>query len=94
MTKSELIDDIAARRNLSRGTAEQVVNLIFDGLRDALQRGERIEIRGFGSFKVRRYEGYEGRNPKTGEIIQVKPKVLPVFKAGKDLKERVNGGPL
>lgn len=94
MTKSELIDDIAARRNLSRNTAEQVVNLIFDGMRAALTKGERIEIRGFGSFKVRQYDAYEGRNPKTGQLIQVKPKVLPVFKAGKDLKERVNGGPL
>jgi len=91
MTKSELIDRVAATRNLPRRTAEEVVNLIFDGMRDALCNGERIEIRGFGTFKTRAYSGYTGRNPKTSASIEVRPKVLPVFKVGKELRLRVNG---
>jgi integration host factor subunit beta len=59
-------------------------------MEDALIRGERVEIRGFGSFKVKRYEGYQGRNPKTGQIIEVSDKKLPFFKVGKELKERVD----
>ena len=64
--------------------------MIFDGMRDALSEGGRIEIRGFGSFKVRNYKGYTGRNPKTGAEIQVRPKVLPVFKVSKQLRSMVN----
>jgi len=90
MTKSELIDSVAERRNLPRKTAEEVVNLIFDSMRDALCEGERIELRGFGTFQTRFYPGYIGRNPKTSDAIQVKPKVLPVFRVGKALFERVN----
>ncbi len=92
MTKSELIDEVAMSRNLPRRTAEEVVNLIFDGMREALVDGERIEIRGFGSFKTRHYDGYTGRNPKTSQTIEVSSKVLPVFKVGKELRVRVNGG--
>ena len=92
MTKSELIDRVAAGRNLPRRTAEEVVNIIFDGMRDALCNGERIEIRGFGTFKTRHYDGYTGRNPKTSQSIEVGAKVLPVFKVGKELRVRVNGG--
>ena len=92
MTKSDLIDEVAAQQNLPRRTAEEVVNLIFDGMRDALCNGERIEIRGFGTFKTRFYDGYVGRNPKTAGAIEVLPKVLPVFKVGKELRTRVNGG--
>ncbi len=91
MTKSELIDTLADNKGISRRTAEEVVNVIFDGMRDALCDGGRIEIRGFGSFKVRQYKGYTGRNPKTGAEIQVSPKVLPVFKVSKQLKSLVNG---
>jgi integration host factor subunit beta len=90
MTKSELIDTLAENRGISRRTAEEVVNVIFDGMRDALSEGGRIEIRGFGSFKVRNYKGYTGRNPKTGAEIQVRPKVLPVFKVSKQLRSMVN----
>ena len=72
MTKSELVDLLAAERNLPRRTAEEVVNLMFDSMRDALVRGDRIELRGFGSFRVRHYEGYTGRNPKTNQAIEVK----------------------
>ncbi len=90
MTKSELIDTLADNRGLSRRTSEEVVNAIFDGMRDALSDGGRIEIRGFGSFKTRRYKGYVGRNPKTGHRIEVRPKVLPVFKVSKNLRLAIN----
>jgi len=92
VTKSELIDQVAERRKLPRRTAEEIVNIIFDQMRDALCEGARIEIRGFGTFKTRLYEGYTGRNPKTSGTIEVQPKVLPVFKVGKELRIRVNGG--
>jgi len=67
-----------------------VVNTVFSEMENALVRGERVEIRGLGSFKVKRYEGYKGRNPKTGEVIEVAQKKLPFFKVGKELKERVD----
>lgn len=92
MTKSELVDAVARRQDLPRQTAERVVNVLFDTIRDAMLRGDRVEIRGFGSFKARHYQGYTGRNPRTGSPIFVSPKVLPVFKVGKDLRIRVNGG--
>lgn len=90
MTRSELIDALAAKRALSRRTAEEVVGLVFDSLRDVLEQGGRAEIRGFGSFKVRQYEGYQGRNPRTGAEVTVLPKVLPVFKVSKGLHARLN----
>ncbi len=90
MTKSELMEALAESRGLSRRTAEEVVNVIFDGMRDALRDGGRIEIRGFGSFKTRHYKGRKGRNPKTGQEIVVKPKVLPIFKVSKLMRERIN----
>jgi integration host factor subunit beta len=65
--------------------------LIFDGFKDALAKGDRIEIRGFGSFVLREYKTYTGRNPKTGNKVEIKPKRLPYFKVGKELKEKVNG---
>ena len=74
MTKSELIDEVADRRRLPRRTAEEVVNIIFDHMRDALCEGARIEIRGFGTFKTRYYDGYTGRNPKTASTIEVAPR--------------------
>ena len=90
MTKSELIEVISNKIKLPKGKAEQIVNCIFDSMVDALKDGDGIEIRGFGSFTVRRYEGYEGRNPRTGAPVQVDPKSLPFFKVGKELRERVN----
>ncbi len=90
MNKSELIETLATEENISIKKAEDVVNTVFKGMEEALLREERIEIRGFGSFKVKHYDGYLGRNPKTGEVIQVKPKRLPFFKVGKELKERVD----
>src|SRR5260221_8650366 len=91
MTKSELIDAIGAGGELTKARAEQVVGCVFDVMTEALQRGEGIEIRGFGSFTVRPYKPYSGRNPRTGEPVDVPAKRLPFFKVGKELKELVNG---
>jgi len=91
VTKSELIERVAQESGMTKGRAEMVVNTIFDSMTSALMTGEGIEIRGFGSFTVRRYKSYEGRNPRTGEVVHVAPKRLPFFKVGKELRERVNG---
>jgi integration host factor subunit beta len=90
MTKSELIDALATRSSLTKARAELVVNCVFDTMTEALQRGEGIEIRGFGSFSVRHYEAYSGRNPRTGEPKPVPAKRLPFFKVGKELKVLVD----
>jgi integration host factor subunit beta len=90
MTKSELIDALAARADLTKARAEAVVNCMFESMTEALQRGEGIEIRGFGSFTVRPYKPYSGRNPRTGQPVPVPAKRLPFFKVGKELKEIVN----
>src|SRR5882757_2074256 len=92
MTKADLIDIVADRLKLPRGRAELLVGHIFDAMVDALKRDEGIEIRGFGSFSIRTYREYEGRNPRTGEAVHVKPKRLAFFKVGKELRERVNNG--
>ena len=91
MNKSGLIDALSTKENLTEKNAFEIINLIFDGFTDALKKGGRIEIRGFGSFSVREYGGYTGRNPKTGAKTEVGAKKLPFFKVGKELKERVNG---
>ena len=90
MNKQQLIEELAQSEKITQQMAKSVVDITFESMGDALAKGDRIEIRGFGSFKVKNYDGYEGRNPKTGEIIKVKPKKLPFFKVGKDLKERVD----
>lgn len=90
MTRSQLIDALAARRRLGRSGAERVVDVVLDGIRDALVAGDRVELRGFGSFQPRSYQGYTGRNPRTGESVAVAPKRLPVFRPGKELRERVD----
>lgn len=92
MTKGELIEAIAQREGFNLKKAEIVVKTIFDSMADALREGERVEIRGFGSFEVRSYEAYKGRNPKTGEEVYVKAKKAPFFKTGKELRERINDG--
>jgi integration host factor subunit beta len=92
VTKSELIERISEKLKLPAGKAEAIVNCVFDSMVKALEQGEGIEIRGFGSFTVREYKAYEGRNPRTGETVHVAPKRLPFFKVGKDLRERVNAG--
>src|SRR2546421_6726063 len=90
MTKSDLIEVVANKLHLPKGKAELIVNCVFDSMEDSLKQGERIEIRGFGSFEIRKYKAYEGRNPRTGDPVGVEPKRLPFFKVGKELKERVN----
>lgn len=90
MNKSELIEQLAANKNLTYRKAEEIVNLIFDDMLGELAQGGRIEIRGFGSFIVKDYKSYLGRNPKTGESIVVPTKRLPFFKVGKELRERVD----
>lgn len=91
MTKSELIDKIAeANGFLNRKESELVVNIIFDSMSDALKDGDKVEIRGFGSFTVREREAREARNPKNGDLVKIPAKKTPFFKTGKELKERVN----
>jgi integration host factor subunit beta len=89
MNKSELIELLSLKRGISLKKSEDIVNAIFDSMASAMLSGDRIEIRGFGSFVINEYKSYTGRNPKTGESIDVKPKKLPFFKVGKELKERV-----
>lgn len=90
MNKSELIERLAQKSGLNVIQSEEIVNLIYKRMRDTMMSGGRIEIRGFGSFVVKEYEAYQGRNPKTGEKISVPPKKLPFFKVGKELKERID----
>jgi integration host factor subunit beta len=90
MNKSELVEELTNRTQLKLKVAENVVSLIIEEMKEALLNEERIELRGFGSFHIEYYKAYIGRNPKTGESIQVKEKRLPFFKVGKDLKERIN----
>jgi integration host factor subunit beta len=90
VNKSELIEKLAEKTGLNVMQAEEVVNLIYKKMRDTLVGGGRIEIRGFGSFVVKEYDSYQGRNPKTGQRIDVPKKKLPFFKVGKELKERID----
>lgn len=90
MNKSELIQALAKEADLPLRKSEEIVNMVFDTMSSALLDGDRIEIRGFGSFTVKEYKGYTGRNPKTGQKISVEEKRLPFFKAGKELKDKVN----
>ncbi len=90
MTKSDLIEHLSVSKGIPKSQAEVVVDIVFDCLAQAMGRNERIEIRGFGSFEMRTYQAYDGRNPRTGEAVPVKPKRLPFFKVGKDLRDRVN----
>ena len=90
MNKSQLIEELAKYEGLTVRTAELIVNTFFGTMAEGLTKGEGAEIRGFGSFKLKNYDGYMGRNPKSGEAIQVKPKKMPFFKVGKEMKERVD----
>jgi integration host factor subunit beta len=92
MLKSDLIAMLVAKRQLTQKQAEQTVETIFDSMKEALCKGDNIEIRGLGAFHVKHYQGYNGRNPKTGEVIPVKPKRGILFRTGKELRERVNAG--
>ena len=90
MNKANLINKVSDRVNIPSNAAKVTVDTVFDTMRESLEKGERIEIRGFGSIEVRDYVGYKGRNPKTGEIVNVPPKKLPHFKVGRELKGMVN----
>lgn len=90
MTKSELIETVANRIDVPRKRAEDVVNAVFDAMKDALVDDERIEVRGFGSFTIREYKAKKGRNPRTGATVDVDEKRSVRFKAGKELRERVD----
>lgn len=89
MNKSDLIDTFAEQTGYTRQLSEEIVNDFFAAMTESLEKEEGIEIRGFGSFSIREYASYIGRNPKTGEKIRVAPKKLPFFKVGKELRERV-----
>lgn len=90
MNKAEFIDTLKKQTGLSKAKAKKVVELFFDEISNALASGDRVEIRGLCSFFVKEYKAYAGRNPKTGEPTYVKPKKLPFFKCGKELKKRVD----
>ena len=90
MNKSELIKKFADQQDISLNEATNIVNTFFEKIKESLKNGNRVEIRGFGSFKIKHYQSYVGRNPSTGEQVTVRPKSLPFFKVGKDLKEYLN----
>lgn len=90
MNKLELISALKTEANISKSEAAKVVHIFFENITDALTSGKRVEIRGLCSFFVKDYKSYTGRNPKTGEKVIIRPKKLPFFKSGKELKERVN----
>ncbi len=93
MTKSELIEAVAAKvSNFSRKDIEVIVDTLFDSMSTSLSKGDKVEIRGFGSFKIKEREGRQGRNPKSGENIFIESKRVPFFKAGKEIRERINSG--
>ena len=91
MKKSDLSLKLSEKANIPANVAKVTIDAIFNAMMESLKKGDRIEIRGFGSFAVRHYGAYKGRNPKTGEMVDVAPKKLPYFKVGKELKEMVNG---
>jgi len=90
MTKAELVDEVASIVQLTKKQAETIVNIVFDSIVDSLRNGQKIELRGFGSFRLRNRKSRTGRNPKTGEKVEVPSKKIPYFKPGKELKELIN----
>ena len=90
MTKADLDDDVANAAELTKKDAERLVDIVFESIIDSLNQGEKIELRGFGSFRVRKRGARRGRNPKTGEPVSIPAKRVPYFKAGKELKELIN----
>ncbi len=90
MNKTDLSARLSEKEKIVGKDAKVIVDLLFDAMKEALEKGEGIEIRGFGSFMVRNYGNYKGRNPKTGQAVDVPPKKVPFFKVGKELKEMVN----
>lgn len=90
MTKADLVDEVAATADLTKKDSEVVVSTFFDAIIDSLSKGDKVELRGFGTFKLRRRKARVGRNPRTGERVDVPAKVVPFFKPGKELREMVN----
>jgi integration host factor subunit beta len=90
MTKAELVEQVASSAELTKKHAEMIVNTVFDSIVESLRDGEKIELRGFGSFRIRHRGSRVGRNPKTGATVHVPPKRIPYFKPGKDLRELLN----
>ncbi len=90
MTKADLVDDVANAAELTKKDAERLVEIVFETIIESLNKGEKIELRGFGSFRVRGRGARRGRNPKTGEPVSIPAKRIPYFKAGKDLKQLIN----
>jgi integration host factor subunit beta len=90
VNKAELATEVSKKAKVNHKVAKVVVDTVFEEMVKALRRGDRVEIRGLGSFVIRNYGSYQGRNPKTGETVSVAPKKLPYFKVGKELKERVD----
>ncbi|HVO11039.1 MAG TPA: HU family DNA-binding protein [Vicinamibacteria bacterium] len=92
MTKAELVDEVGRQASLTRKHSEVIVDAVFSSILEALQRGDKIELRGFGSFRIRKRGSRTGRNPKTGEGVLVPAKRVPYFKPGKELRELINRG--
>ncbi len=90
MTKAELVEQIAEKINLTKKDTERVVNIVFGSIMGALSQGDKVELRGFGSFRVRSRNSRDGRNPRTGEAVAIPPKKVPFFKAGKELRQMVD----
>lgn len=90
MTKAGLVEEVARTVQVTKKQAEMIVNIVLDSIVDSLRHGEKIELRGFGSFRIRNRKSRLGRNPKTGEKVEVPPKRIPYFKPGKELKELIN----
>ena len=90
MTKAELVEEVSRVSDLTKKHSEVIVDTVFKSIIDALHRGEKIELRGFGSFRLRQREPRKGRNPKTGDKVDVPPKKVPYFKPGKELKDLIN----
>ena len=93
MTKAELVEEVSRVSELTKKHSEVIVDTVFKSIIDALHRGEKIELRGFGSFRLRKREPRKGRNPKTGDKVDVPPKKVPYFKPGKELKDLINRQP-
>ena len=92
MTKAELVDQVSRSARITKKHAEMIVNTVFDSIVQSLKDGDKIELRGFGSFRIRQRGSRVGRNPKTGDRVDVPPKRIPYFKPGKDLRDLLNGG--
>jgi len=90
MTKAELVDNVADKVNLTKKQTEIIVNILFNSITEALSDGDKVELRGFGSFRIRDRNPREGRNPKTGDTVHIPAKKVPFFKAGKELREMVD----